>query len=156
MIVSNLVTGFVNFLTFLSLTVTTSSANSFLGATFILGASIFLEALSLQNESKQIKSLVVFGGALFLYLIGIAGCLFSIVGLAKFINVYFDLSNYRHVTIASTSRSIYSLAPTDVNRWFIYSGVMITLVPLWLASREILIGLFRKSHYNLDHGLWGK
>lgn len=154
MIVSNLVTGIVNFLTFLSLTVTTSSANSFLGATFILAASIFLEALSLQNESKQIKSRVVFGGALFLYLIGIVGGLFSFVGLAEFINVYFGSSN--HVTIASHPHSIYYLAPIDVNLWFICSGIMITLIPLCLASREILIGIFRKLHYNLDHGLWRK
>lgn len=156
MVVTNLITGCINFLSFLSLSVTTSSENSFLGATFILSASIFLEALSLQNDSKHIKSLVIAIGMVFLYLISVIGSLFSVVGLAKFIKVYFCRKQSIHIMISSFSHSIYHFSPTDINFCFAFAGIVATLVPLCLSCREMIIQLFRKSHYNLDHGLCGK
>lgn len=156
MIVSNLITGCINFLSFLSLSVTTSSESSFLGAVFILAASIFLEALSLQNDSKHIKSLVITIGMVVLYLISVSGFLFSVAGLAKFIKVYFLQKESIHIMVSSFPYSIYHFGPIDANSCFVYAGIAITLIPLCLTCREFIIQNFRKSHYNLDHGLCGK
>lgn len=154
--ITNFITGLVNFFSFLSLTVTTSSVNSFLGATFILASSIFLEALTLQNDSKKYKSKVIIFFMGLLYLIGITGFVFSIAGLARFLNVYFNRNEFTHIIVASFSHSIYYVSPTDINRMVIASGITATAVPFCLTCREAILQKFRKTHYNLEYGLYGK
>lgn len=156
MTVLNVITGFVNFFSFLALSVTTSSETSFLGSAFILAASLFLEALSLQNDLRHIKSLLltIFMGCL--YFISITGIVFSVVGLAQFVNIYFAGERPLRIMVSSFSHGTYYIAPTEINKVFCCFGMAATAIPFCLACREIILQKFRASYYNLAHGLYGK
>lgn len=152
----NMITGLVNLFSFLSLTVTTRSVDDFLGATFIFASSIFLEALSLQSDSRKTKSWIVFIITGLLYLIGIIGLAFSVAGLANFLNVYFNSRKNPHLMLSSFSHSLYTFSPIDMNLAILASGIVASSAPLCLACREAILPKFRKKHYNLNCGLYGK
>lgn len=154
--IANLITGLVNFFSFLSLTVTTGSENSFLGATFIFASSIFLEAVGLQNNYQRAKSKIIFLGMILLYLISISGFVISIAGLSRFLNVYFDQREFIHIMVSSFPHSVYYFSPVDINCLVLISGIISTSIPLLLTCREAILREFRKTHYNLKFGLYGK
>lgn len=156
MIVTNIITGIVNFFSVLSLSVTTSSVTSFLGATFILAASIFLEALSLHNDASHIKSLLIFICTAALYIISITGMVFSFVGLAHFVNIDFAKEQSIHIIISSLPDSTQYIAPTDIDAFLACFEIVAIAIPFILACREIILQMFREHYYDLTQGLYGK
>ena len=156
MVIPNIITGLVNFFSFLSLSATTGSETGFLAASFILSASLLLEGLSLKNDYLHTVSGIISSSKFILYLISSLSATFSIAGLAKFVDVYFEGQWPIHLMVASFPDSIYYLSSTDINIVFYVFWIVGSCIPLFLAFRELILQTFRMKHYNLEQGLFGK
>lgn len=154
--ISNFLTGVLNVLSFLSLIVTTDSEKSFLAASFMFSASIFLEAMSLSEYNKSTKSIIIFLAMIFQGLISVIGMFFSLVGHFEFLDVYFVQGKTVDIFVTTASSSIYYIPPININFIFVVCGGVSAVIPLILCLRELCITGFRKVNYNLKYGLYGK
>lgn len=152
----NFLTGILNFLSFQSLTITTSSENSFLAALFIFSASILLEALSLRGSDQSSNSKIIFISIIIQGTIGITGMLFAFGGLLQYLDVNFQRGDAVYIFLGTHPSSIYYIQPVKINSLIIGAGLASSVVPLCLTLREAILCRFRKAHYNLNHGLYGK
>lgn len=152
-------TGIVNLLTYLSVTITTGTNTSLLSAIFLFSASIGLEALSLWHDNDRANSGIVFFAFCALTFVFSAGWLFSITGYSGFIDVSIQqCSNAPRIIVAVPKDSIlphFSPKGTDITDLINLCGLISTSVPFVLASRIQRIRSCRKK-YSLKYGLYGK
>lgn len=150
-------TGVVNFLTYLSVTFTTSDAKSLLSAIFLFSASIGLEALSVWHDKDRDSSKIVFAAFIALTCIFSAGWLLSIVGYAEFINFSIqDTCNGTRAIVGIPPKSLLPhVEPIDITTAIHLCGVVSTVTQLILASRIARIRACRRK-YNLQQGFYGK
>lgn len=150
-------TGIVNFLTYLSVTFTTSDAKSLLSAIFLFSASIGLEALSVWQDKDRANSKIVFAAFITLACIFGVGWLLSVVGYAEFIDFSIkNTCNGPRATIGIPPKSLLPhVEPIDITTTIHLCGALSTVTQFILASRIARIQACRKK-YSLQQGFYGK
>lgn len=154
-----ILTGIVNFLTYLSVTITTATSTALLSAIFLFSASIGLEALSLWQDNDRANSGIVFSAFCALTFVFSAGWLLSIAGYNGFIDVSIQQCHSIPRVIMGIPKG--SILPhftpngIDITDFINLCGAISTCVPFILASRIQRIRSCRKK-YSLKYGFYGK
>lgn len=151
-----LFTAVVNFLSFLSVTITTSSIASLLAAIFLFSASIGLEAISLWAERKHDKSNLVLLFAIALSAVAILGCMAFFGGNLGFVHFWLnDCVSPTRLMMESPAKSLLPAYSMDATYCIYAMGAIATVIPLLYVVRVVVIKLIRRT-YNLTSGFYEK
>lgn len=156
MILVNIATGTITFLSFLALLVTTASVSSFLSALFLFSSSVFLSALSLITDRQRPPSRIISICIFLLFSVSVFGMLFSVSGLAKFVSVELKAIESVHVMLAPVNNSIGHFRQMDITPFLFFGGGTAICVPFLIAIRSAIGDWFRRETYNLNRGFYGK
>lgn len=149
-------TAAINLFTFLALTVATMDIKALMSAIFLFAASILLEAMSVYNEPDWEKSFLIKISFVTLLIIGLGGVFISLSEhLGIFSYTLEGLNESMHLYIQSSAHGLIFVSKTDMTDFVNNSGLAVTLVPIFLACRLMVINAVRKS-YSLADGFYSK
>ena len=154
---TNFLTGLVNILSFLALCSTTRSSVSFLGSTFIFSSSVFLEAISLINDKRELKFnkfdhiTICF---LILFILSFAGLVISFAGMDQLMDFTLEGESPVRIILSSAKYSTIYLRRTDITEIFHASGILAIGVPFFLGFYDFLHFKFKREDPGLSLGVY--